>query len=422
MAEEPLLSSTPSEHPRIEGKQLVVPLSAVKSMQLTTSVVHEARQLQSLRLTGQLMLDPAKLVHVTTRFAGEVVSVASADGKDGPQIRIGQKVKQGQLLAKIWSKDIGEKKSDLVDALSQLYLDESIYQRLKELQKSGAIQERAIDEKQRDYESDLIQVERIRRTLTSWRISDAETQKIEAEARRIHAKAMAGPSADLDTQASEKPVADSLVDGTWGEIQIIAPVEGTILEKNITVGDIVGTADDLFKVADLSRLIVMANIYEEDLPSVMALPEHQRVWQIEVNSRARSTNVKGTIEVIGDVIDPNQHTAILQGHIDNAGGVFRIGQFMQTTIELPVESAMLQLPLEAIIDAGSQNQIFVSRSDDLTRWERINVSLSRRTSKFVWVASDEKVPLKVGDKLLTRGCLELSSLMDELTPVAEDSR
>ena len=279
MAAEPPLPSTLVEHPRLEGKQLVVPLSTVKSMQLTTGVVHDARQPQSLRLTGQLMLDPAKLVHVTTRFGGEVVRVASADGKDGPQIRIGQKVKQGQLLAKIWSKDIGEKKSDLVDALSQLYLDESIYQRLKELQKSGAIQERAIDEKQRAYESDLIQVERIRRTLTSWRISYAEMQRIEAEAKRIHAKAMAGPSVDLDTQASDKPVIDSLVDGTWGEIQIIAPVEGTILEKNITVGDIVGTDHDLFKVADLSRLIVMANIFEEDLPSVMALPEDQRVWQ-----------------------------------------------------------------------------------------------------------------------------------------------
>ena len=287
-AEESPLPSTRDEHPRIEGKQLVVPLSTVKSMQLSTTVVHEARQPQSLQLTGQLMLDPAKLVHVTTRFGGEVVRVAAADGKDGPQIRVGEKVKQGQLLAKIWSKEIGEKKSDLVDALSQLYLDESIYQRLKELQKSGAIQERAIDEKQRDYESDLIQVERIRRTLTSWRIADAEMQKIEAEAKRIHANALAGPSVELDAQASGKPVADSLVDGTWGEIQIIAPVDGTILEKNITVGDIVGTDDDLFKVADLSRLIVMANIYEEDLPSVMALPEDQRVWSIEVNSRTRS--------------------------------------------------------------------------------------------------------------------------------------
>ena len=421
MAEESPLPSTRDEHPRIEGKQLVVPLSTVKSMQLSTTVVHEARQPQSLQLTGQLMLDPAKLVHVTTRFGGEVVRVAAADGKDGPQIRVGEKVKQGQLLAKIWSKEIGEKKSDLVDALSQLYLDESIYQRLKELQKSGAIQERAIDEKQRDYESDLIQVERIRRTLTSWRIADAEMQKIEAEAKRIHANALAGPSVELDAQASGKPVADSLVDGTWGEIQIIAPVDGTILEKNITVGDIVGTDDDLFKVADLSRLIVMANIYEEDLPSVMALPENQRVWNIDVNSCVRSTNVKGTIEVIGDVIDPNQHTAVLQGHIDNTGGVFRIGQFVQTIVDIPVESALLQLPLEAIIDAGSQNQIFVSRSDDLTRWERINVSLSRRTSKFVWVASDEKVSLKIGDKLLTRGCLELSSVMDELTPVARNA-
>ncbi|HQZ65771.1 MAG TPA: efflux RND transporter periplasmic adaptor subunit [Planctomycetaceae bacterium] len=421
IAEERPSPTTANQQPRLEGKQLVVSLGTVKSMQLTTGDIQPARQPQSLRLTGQLVLDPAKLVHVTTRFSGEVVRVASADEKDGPPIRIGEKVKKGQLLAKIWSREIGEKKSDLVDALSQLYLDESIYRNLKVLEKSGAIQQRSLEEMQRSYESGLILVERVRRTLTSWRIAETEMAKIEIEARRIHAQATAGPSVNLDAEAAGKPAPESVVDATWGEIQILSPIDGTILEKNLTVGDIVGTEDDLFKIADIDRLMVMANIYEEDLDTVAALPVDQRVWRIEVNSQVTAGPVRGVIEVIGDVIDPSQHTAILTGPIDNSQGAFRIGQFAQTVIDIPAKPNLLQIPLEAIIDAGARQSIFVSRSGDLTHWERIELNLARRTSKFVWATANAQDTLHVGDKVLTRGCLELSSALDELSPASDTS-
>ena len=50
-----------------------------------------------------------------------------------------------------------------------------------------------------------------------------------------------------------------------------APFAGVVLEKNITTGDIVDTNLDLFKVADLDRLGVMADVYEEDLPALESL-------------------------------------------------------------------------------------------------------------------------------------------------------
>ena len=239
-------------------------------------------------------------------------------------------------------------------------------------------------------------------------------QKIESEARRIHARATAGPSADLEAQTTEKPPADAPVDATWGEIQILAPVDGTILEKNLTVGDIVGTDDDLFKIADLNRLIVMANIFEEDLPTVTTMPAEQRKWRIELNSHTATGTVEGAVDVVGDVIDPSQHTAILQGSIDNPQGEFRIGQFVQTIVDVPAQPNLLEVPLAAIIDSGAKNFVFVARSGDLTRWQRMDVKLVRRTSEFVWVAADEKDSLHADDKVLIRGCLELSSVQDEL--------
>ena len=54
-------------------------------------------------------------------------------------------------------------------------------------------------------------------------------------------------------------------------MEVRCPFDGMVLEKNIVAGDIVDTNLDLFKIADLSVLGVMANVYEEDLPALDGL-------------------------------------------------------------------------------------------------------------------------------------------------------
>jgi cobalt-zinc-cadmium efflux system membrane fusion protein len=53
---------------------------------------------------------------------------------------------------------------------------------------------------------------------------------------------------------------------------VVAPLDGVIIERNVALGELVDTTSDLFKVADLSRLGVLAHAYEEDLPTLDACP------------------------------------------------------------------------------------------------------------------------------------------------------
>ena len=83
-------------------------------------------------------------------------------------------------------------------------------------------------------------------------------------------------------------------------------MHGVILEKNIVLGDLVDTNLDLFKVADLSRLRVMAHAYEEQLPLLDNLAEPQgRKWTISVQSDRGLPPLAGRFEQIGKMIDPN---------------------------------------------------------------------------------------------------------------------
>ena len=58
----------------------------------------------------------------------------------------------------------------------------------------------------------------------------------------------------------------------WAKFEIRSPLDGIILERNVTIGDLVGVGADMFKIGDLTTLGVMANLYEEDLPLVESLP------------------------------------------------------------------------------------------------------------------------------------------------------
>lgn len=388
---------------------LIVPAATVFTMRLTGKTVQPASSAQPLRLTGQLMLDPSRLVHVHTRFGGEVVEVGPSDrGKESP-LRVGDSVHKGQLLAILWSREIGEKKSDLVDALSARALHESIYRHLKSIDNTGAVAQRSIEEMRRAYESDLILVERLRRTLRSWRLDESEIQEIEAEAKRIHERASAGPEGTSN-------IATPPADPRWAEIEIRAPLDGVILEKNLTVGDIVTTDDDLFKIADLSRLVVMANIYEEDLPTLSAIPSDQRTWQIRLTSHAAAEPVTGRIETIGNVIDPNQHTAVSQGWIDNADRQFRVGQFIEAVVPIDGGEDEVEVPITSVIDDGASKFVFIAKAEDLTVVQRRPVEIRRRTGRAAFLPNRTDGGVAAGERVLTRGVLELSSVLEELRP------
>ena len=298
------------------------------------------------------------MVRVHSRFPGEVVSIGTfepgggAKGEPRP-LRVGDHVSRGQLLAVIWSKEVGEKKSDLVNALSSRFLHEAQLSKLKGLE-SQVIAGKQMREAERDLEQDIIEVDRLERTLRSWRLTETEINVVRAEAEKIHRGDIAS---------------DMEVDRSWAEVEVRCPFDGTVLEKNIVAGDIVDTTLDLFKIADLSVLAAMANVYEEDLPALDGLkPEDQR-WTIFLKSQANAAGIPGKFDRIGNIVDPNQHTAAIMGWVDNRDGRLRAGQFITALVELPATDGEVVIPDTALVEdgaaiAGVRRQRFVRQPGD----------------------------------------------------------
>src|SRR5262249_20196637 len=254
--------------------------------------------------------------------------------RDRRPLRLGDPVRKGQLLAVVWSKDLGEKKSELIEALSRLRLDQDTLGRVSEMYRRGAATERRLQEAGRNAGADRLAVERGRRTLRTWRLTEGEVQAVERDAGRAF-----GRSSEGDGEAEKG----------WARVAVRAPCDGVVLEMNVVQGDLVDAALDLFKVADLGRLRVAAHAAEEDVPLLQQLRPGEWAWDIRRQSAPTAPALRGTVNQIGLVIDPNQHTAWVLGSVENPPDArgerrLRIGQLILAEINLPAPDDLVVVP------------------------------------------------------------------------------
>jgi cobalt-zinc-cadmium efflux system membrane fusion protein len=352
------------------------------------------------------------LVRIHPRFAGEIVALGTVGGGEtntpagesptaGRPLRLGDRVQKDQLLAVVWSKDLGEKKSELVDTLSRLKLDREVLTKLQELYQKGATAERNVREAERNVESDLIAVARVERTLRSWRLSDAEIAAIRTEAEQLP-RATPVPRAEYER---------------WARVEVRAPQEGVILEMNVTFGDLVDTTADLFKIADLRRLTVWAHIYEEDLAVLLQLPRPV-VWKVTLPAQP-GVVYPGVLDRVGDLIDPNQHTALVTGQVDNADSKLRVGQYVNVTVEVPTSPDEVEVPATALVEDGVESVVFVQPDPDKPHFVKRRVAVLRRGADVVTLRSGKNLPencapVQPGERIVVGGAVLLKDALGDL--------
>ncbi|MFO0928370.1 MAG: efflux RND transporter periplasmic adaptor subunit [Gemmataceae bacterium] len=373
-----------------------------------------------LRLAGSLAFDPEYLVRVQSRFGGEVVALGTSEephtGAGGRTVtdqplQYGSPVRKGQVLAVVWSKDLGEKKSDLIDSLLQLKLDQENLARLEELYRTGGTPEATIRQARRNLSADINAANKAERTLRIWKVTDTEIDAVKAEVKRI---------------ATHKGVRDPDREKDWARVEVTAPIDGVIVEKNVVRGNIVDTTADLFKVADMRHLAVYAHVYEEDLRSLQRLKgAHGPApvpWRVYLASDPRRTPLASDgILRLGLVVDPNQHTDLVMGRVGNADGRLRVGQFVTAEVDMPAPPDVVSVPTAALDEDGETSWVIVQDAPAVPRFAARRVRVMQRFLDFAYVRSqldpEEKkaglAELHPGEWVVTAGAVELKAALEE---------
>ncbi len=140
------------------------------------------------------------------------------------------------------------------------------------------------------------------------------------------------------------------------DVYVVSPTDGFIIARNISPGLRFERHTDLYTIADLGRVWILAQVSgkeaQEFHPGTMArvtLPDTGETF------KARVSNVL-------PVVDATSHTLTLRLEAENPG--FKLRPNMYVNVELPVSrSSRLTVPSDAILDAGLSKRIFVQTTE-----------------------------------------------------------
>jgi membrane fusion protein, copper/silver efflux system len=285
-----------------------------------------------VRTTGQVEIDERRLARVTLKVQGWVEELFINT--------TGERVRQGQPLLTLYSPDLLVTQEEHLLALAS----------------ARTLGESAVPEVSARATS---LVEATRRRLRLWDISDAQVQELErtGEAQRT--------------------------------LTIAAPISGTVIDRTVVQGAQVMPGEELYTIADLSRVWVTADIYEHEL-SVIRVGQEATITLAYEPGVAR----RGRVTFIYPTVNPETRTARVRFEVPNADGRLKPGMFVSVDLAVPIGTRLV-VPRDAILDTGLRQLVFLHLGEGRIGWRE--VTAGARVGEWVEVLSG----LQEGEHIIT---------------------
>ncbi len=341
----------------------------VGSGQLRIEPVTTRTETIAVRTSGKAGFNEERLSYVSSPLIGRVTEILA---------RPGDTVAEGQPLAVIDSPDLGVASSEFIKARADLILAERSYKLAQELSSAKAMARKDFQKAEDDFVKAKADLRRTRERQLSLGVAESV----------------------LDTPLDALHVRS--------QFNLSAPISGTVVERNLTLGQIVGgdPAQRLYIIADLTTLWVTADIYEKDQPSVHSGDEvtvQAGAWPEE--------EFTGRIDYVGATVDPNSRTVKVRASVDNRRQLLKPGMFVTATVHTAASATMLTIPLAAVHGEGSGQPYVFSALDD-TRFIRRPVTLGPKLNDRVAVTAG----LSAQDRIATEGSILLKAAADQHPP------
>ena len=264
----------------------------------------------TLNATGTVNPDVSRTIPVISIASGRVVAIHA---------RLGDSVKKGQLLMEVQSNDVASAFSAYLKAVNDERLTQTQLDRSKLLHDKGAIPTTQLEIAQNAED-------------------DAKSALTAAE-QQLH---VLGVDKDHPTES----------------VKVYAPASGIIVAQNVTDAAAAGVtysgSANAFTIADLSRVWVVCDVYENDLAQVH-LGE-----KAEVRLAAYPGKVlTGVIGDIGAVLDPAIRTAKVRIEVANPGGLLRVGMFATATFFGKATQTHASIPATAILHLHDRDWVYL---------------------------------------------------------------
>lgn len=347
-----------------EGRADTIELSEEKLAQMDLDTVEiELRSLAAqLETTGEVGFDEDHIAHVNPRIQGRVHRAPA---------RLGDQVGAGKVLAVLDSVELGRAKADWLTARA-----------------AEDVTREAFEREQRLYADRITSEREMLEARAAWVQAKARLDGA-VETLRLYGL---GPDA-IEAPGDEEGRSRSL-------LPVRAPFSGRIVEKHATLGELVTPEDNLFTLADLSRVWIWIDVYERDLAAVHLDDD------VEVHvSPYPDRTFQGKVTYVAPRVAEETRTVRARIDVPNPEGLLRPGMFARVRLIDPhAETTPVPVaPAAAVTSHGGDDVIFVALGEG--RFARRAVEVGRRTGDWVEILSGAEP----GDRVVTEGVFLLKS-------------
>ena len=170
-----------------------------------------------------------------------------------------------------------------------------------------------------------------------------------------------------------------------------APASGTVINKRIINGQRVAAGDELYRIADLSQVWLIAEVAEGDLADV------RPGMRATMTFRAyRNRPVDGVVTFIYPEVRPETRTARVRIEVVNADERLKPDMYADVVLHAEADrTPVTTVPTSAVIDNGTQQIVLVAKGEG--RFEPRTVKLGRSSDSHVEIVSG----LRQGEEIVT---------------------
>lgn len=303
---------------------------------IDVDVVQAGPMRDAITANGEIMFDPTRVAHLSARVPGSIVTVFKT---------IGDSVTAGDILALVDASQVGQVKSQFLQAVIQHQLRQTTVERLRPIA-GGAIPQRTIIEAESALQEAKVALIAARQSLSnlgfnlpeSMQTTDAE--KLTDDLRFLGIPSFVVASLPADTK-------------TANLIPVRAPYDGVLITSEVVAGEVVDTTTLLFTVAAPDRMWLLLNVRQEDAKYV------RRELPVVFKTDDGSAEFRGVVSWISPAVDQQSRTLQVRVVVTNPDGTLRDKTFGTGQIVLREEPSAIVVPHEALQSTNDAHFVFV---------------------------------------------------------------
>jgi len=324
--------------------------------------------------TGKILVPEDRVAVIGPVNEGRIVHLYAGQGT---------RVKKGQKLADLESADIDQAEADYLKALAdyenarrssaaEIKLAQENYDRAKLLYQQKITAGKNLQSAEHDLE--------VAKASAENSINGTNAALIAA---RRHLLILGIKDSTIDALPKRTDLA--------AVFSLNSPIDGIVVERNATVGASVGTDANVFKIMDLSRVWIDANVFEKDLQQVRPGQE----VKLTVPAFPGST-FSGKVILINSVVDPDTRTVKVRTEVANPDGRLKPDMFANVQIVTALNRTAISIPQSAVLNDEGKTVVFVA---DGNGYKKRQVQPGIQNNDRVEIIDG----LAAGDKVVVKG-------------------